>query len=30
MKSGNTLFYTLDSISEDIHFLTVEVTLARA
>ena len=29
MKSGNTLYYTIDPISEEIHFLTVEVTLAR-
>jgi hypothetical protein len=30
MKSGNTLYYTIDAISEDINFLTVEVTLARS
>lgn len=29
MKSGNTLYYTLDPISEELNFLTVEVTLAR-
>ncbi|MFN5634370.1 MAG: SiaB family protein kinase [Flavobacteriia bacterium] len=30
MKSGNTLYYTIDAISDDINFLTVEVTLARS
>jgi hypothetical protein len=30
MKSGNALYYTVDPISEEIHFLTVEVILARA
>lgn len=30
MKSGNTLYYTVDPISEETHFLTVEVTLARS
>jgi len=29
MKSGNSLYYTIESLSDDINFLTVEVTLAR-
>ena len=30
MKSGNVLSYSIDSISDEINFLTVEVTLARS